>query len=253
MDKSAYFKSIQEIHQDEWRDLSYKKIYFGHMSIGYNIISGIEKVLEQHPEISLKIIEIEPNQIHPIADPAFSHSRLGGNEDPKSKVDAFVSLLEKGIADNLDIAFFKLCYVDINQGTNTKELFAYYKSAMQELSAKFPKTIFIHVTTPLTSHQTGFKALIKKMIGRPLRGHNNPAREQFNEMMRSEYAQTGKLFDLALIESTCSDMNAKNCQAKNKENLSLQPAYTEDGGHLNDFGSEIVAEQLLIFLATLKS
>lgn len=253
MDKSANLKSIQEIHQEKWLNLSHQKIYFGHMSIGYNIISGLKKVIQKNPKIELNIIEIDPNQILPISTPVFAHSRIGGNEDPKSKIDAFVSLMENGMAKNVDIAFFKLCYVDITLNTDTKDLFSYYKSAMQKLSEKYPETIFVHITTPLTSRQTGLKAFIKKIIGRPLRGANNPAREQYNAMIRGEYTQTGKLFDLALIESTCSDMNVKNCQAMNKENHSLQPAYTEDGGHLNDFGSEIVAEQLLIFLATLKS
>jgi hypothetical protein len=251
MNKSDHLKSIHEINHDKWLKLSHKKIYFGHMSVGYNIISGLKKVIEQNQAIELKIIEIDNDQISPLSDPVFAHSRLGGNEDPKSKIDAFVALMKNGMANNVDIAFFKLCYMDINQATNINGLFAYYKSSMQELSEKFPETIFAHVTTPLTSRQTGLKALIKKMIGRQLRGYNNTVREQFNEMMRNEYAQAGKLFDLALIEATCPDMNQENCQTTNKESLSLQPVYTEDGSHLNAFGSKIVAEQLLISLAAL--
>jgi lysophospholipase L1-like esterase len=61
--------------------------------------------------------------------------------------------------------------------------------------------------------------------------------------MRAEYTAKELIFDLALLESSST-------RKKRRTNPALLPIYTEDGGHLNDLGSKIIAEQLLIFLAT---
>lgn len=34
------YKSIKDVPDSTWKKLSEKKIYFGHQSIGYNIING---------------------------------------------------------------------------------------------------------------------------------------------------------------------------------------------------------------------
>ncbi|MDL1975901.1 MAG: hypothetical protein LWX55_14230 [Deltaproteobacteria bacterium] len=70
-------------------------------------------------------------------------------------------------------------------------------------------------------------------------------------MMRDEYTDKGTLFDLVLIESTCLDKKWKHFPDTNEKSPILLTFYTEDGSHLNEFGSKTVAEQLLIFLATL--
>ncbi|MEF9476235.1 MAG: hypothetical protein L0958_06070, partial [Candidatus Mariimomonas ferrooxydans] len=59
------------------------------------------------------------------------------------------------------------------------------------------------------------------------------------------------LFDLALIESTDSEGGMATFKKCGKSFYSLVPSYTNDGGHLNEDGRRIVAEQLLIFLANL--
>jgi hypothetical protein len=72
-----------------------------------------------------------------------------------------------------------------------------------------------------------------------------------NELLRKEYGKNAPFFDLAEIESTF--LNGKRAFSSERENTrySLVPSYTYDGGHLNDFGSKTVAEQLLVFLADL--
>ena len=242
-EKAVYFKTIQDIPSQKWADLSNKNIYFGHQSVGYNIIAGLQDVLQHQPGIKLNIIETENVQSQSLSIPFFAHSRIGVNQDPKSKIDVFVDLMDKGMAQKADIAFFKFCYVDIHQGTHIEELFTYYKTSLKRLSDKYPGTIFIHVTAPLTSQQTGVKAIIKKIIGKPLRGDNNKYREQFNKLMRTEYAGEESLFDLALLESSTPD--------NSETGLALHPSFTEDGGHLNKLGGKTIAEQLLIFLASL--
>ena len=81
--------------------------------------------------IKLNIVEtIDPSEFNA---PIFAHSRVGKNVDPKSKIDAFIGYMTQGIGDRADIAFFKLCYVDIEKGTDVAGLFKYYKEKIKYL------------------------------------------------------------------------------------------------------------------------
>ena len=73
----------------------------------------------------------------------------------------------------------------------------------------------------------------------------------FNDLLREELGKEELLFDLALIEATFPD-GTRNVHQKDGQSFhALVPEYTYDGGHLNEKGRRIVAEQLLIFLANL--
>jgi lysophospholipase L1-like esterase len=110
------------------------------------------------------------------------------------------------------------------------------------------------VTAPLTTVQTGIKARIKEIIGKPVGGYkDNIKREQFNEKLRKVYEGNGPVFDLAAIESTYPDGTRAFFKAASGTYPFLVPEYTVDGGHLNAKGRKIVAEQLLIVLAKLNS
>ena len=77
-------------------------------------------------------------------------------------------------------------------------------------------------------------------------------RNEFNDMMRNEYEDREPIFDLALIESTFLDGKREMYQENDIIYYSLVPDYTNDGGHLNEKGRKLVAEQLLIFLSELQ-
>ena len=59
------------------------------------------------------------------------------------------------------------------------------------------------------------------------------------------------LFDLAMVESTYEDGSRYTFSANGHTYYALVPEYTKDGGHLNELGQKVAAEQLLIFLAGL--
>lgn len=202
------FPNIKDIPASKWENLSQKKIYFGHQSVGYNIIEGMKDLMTENPQIRLNIIETSsPSDFK---GPLFAHSRVGKNRDPKSKIDAFVNFMENGIGNKADNAFLKLCFVDVTTGTDVQKVFNHYKNTLSKLKKDYPETILIHVTVPLTSKQTGIKGWIrsaknavKKIIGRPFSDyHENIERNQYNELLRKEYQGRGPIFDLALIEST---------------------------------------------------
>jgi hypothetical protein len=255
-EKIISFPSIKDVPASSWERLSQMKIFFGHQSVGYNIIDGIKDLMKENPQIRLNIVETDsPSEFNASL---FAHYKVGKNTDPNSKIKAFESWIVKGIGEKADIAFFKLCYVDLNTKTNIQDLFKNYKTTMSNLKGSYPETTFIHVTVPLTSEAIGIKRwlkkikdLVKTIIGTTI--YNNSNRSEFNEMLRKEYEGKASIFDLAKIESTYSDGRRIAIQKRGKTFYALVPEYTYDGGHLNETGRKKVAEQLLILLANISN
>jgi len=204
----------------------------------------------ENPKIKLNIVETDnPDDFK---QPLFAHARVGKNEVPQSKIDAFAYSTRHGLGNRADIAFFKFCYVDIKPETNVEKVLSSYKNIMASLKETYPKTTLIHVTAPLTTRQSGIKAWIKKIIGRPVRGiDDNIKRNQFNDHLRKEYTRKDPVFDLAAIECTAPDGTRASFVKNGKTYYQLVSDYTDDGGHLNKRGRKKVAEQLLILLAEL--
>ena len=249
-DKESTAAAIKDVPEASWKSLAGKKIYFGHMSVGSDLIEGINDLAKGSPQIRLNIVETASPSSFDY--PIFAHSRIGDNGDPKSKINAFVQLMDGGIGNSADIAFFKFCYIDILSATDADEVFNRYKNAMEALKRKYPKVSFVHVTAPLRVVQTGFLVPIKKIIGRPVGGYeDNIKRNRFNDLLRREYEGKEPIFDLARIESTYPDDSQATFDNEEKRYESLVAVYTQDGGHLNEIGRKIVARQLLVFLAKL--
>ena len=240
---------------DSLKKVAEERIFFGHQSVGYNIVAGLNDIARQYPEVHLNIIETnDPAKLD--GKPAFIHSPVGHNTDPASKLDDFSKYLDRGIAGKVDIAFVKFCYVDISQGSDINKIFSNYKESLAGLKKRYPGITFVHVTDPLTSEQTDLKTtvknLIKKIIGRPVRTHkDNIPRNLFNDMLKKEYQGREPLFDLASIESTRQDGSRVMHSKDGITFYSLAPEYTDDGGHLNETGRRIVAIQLIKFLSGL--
>ena len=242
--------SIKDVPDSAWKRLSEKKIFFGHQSIGFNIMAGIEDVLKENTKLGLSIVET--NNPADFTRPLFAHSRVGKNYEPLSKIRSFATFMDNGLGDKVDMAFFKFCNVDINRKTDAKGLFDEYAKTMAALKGKYPKTIFVHVTSPVRIVQTGIKVPLKKLLGKPIDGYeDNAKRGDYSELIRRAYAGKEPLFDLAMIESTMPDGTRATFTKDGKVCAYLVPEYTKDGGHLNEKGRKIVAEQLLIFLANL--
>jgi hypothetical protein len=51
------FPSIKNVPESQWEELSKKRIYFGHQSVGVNIVDGIKDVLRENPQIKLRVVE----------------------------------------------------------------------------------------------------------------------------------------------------------------------------------------------------
>jgi hypothetical protein len=251
------FPTIKEIPESAWENLSDKRILFGHQSVGFNIVEGMKDILKGNPQIKMNIIEsVTPWKV---IKPSFIHFPIGENTIPQSKINAFLSTIQKDSSERADIAFFKFCFVDIISNTDVYNLFENYKTTMENLKQAFPKTTFVYVTEPLTSEPSGIRRFAKKakylikqlMQDQTNNFSDNIRRNEFNELLKKQYEGKAPIFDIANIESTFPDGQRSVFSEDGKNYFSLVPDYTDDGGHLNKFGRKIVAEQILVFLAKL--
>jgi len=222
-----------------------KKIFFGHQSVGFNILDGVNGIYEGS---GLKLNVVKSKDAATLKGPAFAHFQVGHNDSPESKIEDFASFMRGGLGNRADVAFFKLCYVDVIYSTDVNGLFKKYKATLAGLKKEFPKTRFVHVTVPLTTPTSPFKGLIKSLMGKE---DNNIKRQLFNEMLRKEYSGREPLFDLAAIESTRPDGSRSSFQKSGNTYYSLAAEYTDDGGHLNGLGKKTVAAELLRLLSAL--
>lgn len=236
--------SVSEIER-----LAGKRIFFGHQSVGVNIIDGINQVIRDIPEGDLAIVETEdPADLH---SPVFAHARLGENHHPGSKMEHFARIMDNGFGGKVDIALLKFCYVDVDEHTDVSRMMDEYRETFSVLKQRYPQTRFVHLTLPLKRRLRGVKPFIKKIIGRgPDFEGRNVKRNEFNRLLRKEYEGKDPIFDLARIESTYPDGSRESFRRGGDIFYALVPDYTDDGGHLNEVGQRIVAEQLLQYLAS---
>lgn len=228
-------------------------IFFGHQSVGGNILDGIGELSRGSQQRTLPVEKAAPGAA--ARRPLLLHDWLGENRRPESKIDAFTAAMTGELGGRVDIAFFKFCYVDIGAGTEVEDLFARYRDAMGELRALRPGVVFVHVTVPLTTNPglvDGAKNLVKRVLGRPLKSRaDNVQRARYNQLVRETYGGKEPVFDLARLESTHPDGSRELFRDGGREHESLVPAYTDDGGHLNAAGRRVAAEALLEFLSAL--
>ncbi len=221
--------------ESEWSILAGKRIFFGHQSVGADIVDGINDLKNENN--SNEFIVIESKNKSDYLRPVFAHAFIGKNTDPKSKMDDFIAVLQNNLADTIDIAFMKLCYIDIDRHTDIADLFNYYQTSIKTLQERYPDLKILHCTVPLTITSGGLKGLAKVILGRD----NNVYRDRFNQLIRGHYPKN-EIFDIADLESRYPDGSVN-------ESVYGIPClitdYTSDGRHLNQKGRVFIAGELL--------
>lgn len=229
--------------------LSNKKIFFGHQSVGENILDGIRAMQNANGYTKLYIKETgDPDDFN---QPILAHAAIGKNGDPYGKIGDFVRMLEKGIGDKTDIALFKFCFWDIREETDVQKVFDHYTRAVITLQRKYPKMRFIHTTVPLMAYPSGMRARLKRWLGYPVAFDlDNIKRNELNKLIGEKYAGREPIFDIASAESTLPDGSRATFAHNGKTYFYLASEYTSDGGHLNEYSRKRVAEQMLDVLAS---
>lgn len=235
---------LRDVTGAQWAALARRPVFFGHQSVGHNIMSGVTRLLAGEA-IPLTVVESR----EPRADqPAFYHAAVGRNEYPLEKFDDFAAIAAR-FAQRPAIVMVKLCYVDIHRHTDAAALFADYRRRIDALRAAHPGLTVVHVTTPLTRTENWKGRLMATLRGHVPASQRNLARQRYNERLRQAYQGREPLFDLALLESTRPDGSRATIQREGQDVPFLVPEYTDDGGHLNPLGQRRAAEQLLALLA----
>ena len=210
------------VEASDLRAFSERRIFFGHMSVGKNILSGLR--------------EVGATSVPDLPDGGvLVHALIGENRHPVGKLENFEALVRGGLGDQVDMAALKFCYVDVSWYTDVEDLFGTYRETMDRLEADFPDVRFVHMTVPLTTGPHGIKDRLKVVLGRD----DNAARERYNDLVRAAYGPD-QLFDIAAIEAQGPD-GATGEHA-------LFGGYSSDGAHLNAAGASLVAAELVDFV-----
>jgi hypothetical protein len=221
------------------------RIFLGHQSVGADIVRGLGELPAIESAAALRICDKgHIDELPPGSQTRWLlvHTPIGRNRDPLSKLDEFERLLRGELAQRVDLALCKFCYVDVTAATAIDELFAVYHSRMQELAAAIAPIRIAHITIPLRAVSAGWRARLSRALGRrdPELAHNR-AREDFNRRLRQAFPAA--LFDLAAVESGQPEPLTASDSIR-----SLRVDYTNDGGHLNAQGRRIAARAFLQFL-----
>ncbi len=239
--------SLQDVEPGVLQKLSSRTVYFGHQSVGGNLVDGMTKLMTRDPRLKLNIVKTDDPQN--ITGGMFAHSDIGENGNPASKIAAFKAKLQNGIGDKSDVAFFKFCFWDIRAHTDVHKVFSDYQRTIAELREAYPRLKIVHFTVPLVSYPNGVYPRIRRMLGLPVGfDQDNIKRNELNRLIRSEYAGREPLVDIARYESTLPDGTRAVFVEGGQEYEHLAAANTDDGGHLNRDARVRAAEQLLITL-----
>jgi len=220
-----------------------KNIYFGHRSVGENIIEGLKKINSASGQNYLIINELKDNIT--FEGNYFVHSNIGHNGDPQSKFEEFTKNVNYLADKNLNIAMMKLCFVDITSNTDIDNVFKSYIAMIDSIKKKYPDLTIIHFTVPLKSKSSWIDNIKDKIKDRNNNDQkDNLVRNRYNKLLFSKYSKED-IFDLAGIESTYANGKREAIVVNGKPCYFLIKDYTEDGGHLNGLGKQLVAEKLI--------
>lgn len=233
---------------EELQRVANKRVYFGHQSVGDNIVQGLRDLMADDPRLALNLVHADEASAK---GPVFLEFHIGSNGDPGSKDLAYAAVMDKGAGDQDGIAIYKYCFVDINASSDIESMFQQYAKDVKVMKHRYPGLTFVHVTVPLTTVEAGWKAFLKSMMGRTTERDVDTKRNQYNDLLRQTYAGREPIFDLAEAESTLPNKSRSYVTVKGKQIYILASEYSSDGGHLNEVGRRWVASHLLAALANL--
>lgn len=217
------------------------RVLFAHMSVGSNILDGLSaKNRSIKEQLLIKIIE--PASSGKTYDQGINHIKIGANSQPYQKLSNFREFLAANDNGRLfDLVGIKFCYVDVTRKTDIHALFKTYDALVKDMQERYPHIKFVHFTVPLTTHYSSLKNRIKTLI---LGDQDNIKRNAFNELLCATYKKQ-EIIDIARIESTFPNGSRMQHSYFLAKHYSLIPAYTTDGGHLNDLGKTRVAAEFI--------
>ena len=210
---------IDETLKADLETLRGAQIFFGHQSVGVNILEGL-RTLAREAGIALEIGE----------------AGVGENGRPASKFEDFARRAEAAPAGSLQLMLVKLCFADFTPSTDARPLVEAYERAVQRVRKAQPAVRIVHVTPPLFRPPAGLKTSIKRLLA------------EFRGLLLAAFPGE-TFFDLAALESTRPDGTREQCEVGGQQIPMLWPGFASDEGHLNDTGRRVVAKAFAHTLA----
>lgn len=210
-----------------------QKILFGHESVGFDVINGLDALSQAQParyglRIQHMIQAAWYQRNSGLGEFFFNH-----NGNPQGKVDAFVAKMHDGCGNAVDIAMMKYCYADLIERTDPRAAFEAYRNAYERLAQEYPKVTFVYWTCPITipSRCTDRRTAINRLIREHCRTQDLP------------------LLDIADIE--CHTPDGREITEAGGQKL--YEGYARDqGGHLNATGAQRVGRGWWWLMARLR-
>jgi hypothetical protein len=219
--------------------LAGRAIYFGHQSVGANIMNGVRRAVAASSGTKPTVASVGTA---PAAGDMqvgrWDEGYVGANYDPISKINAFQTVMLSAAGGALDgfgggksIAMMKFCFVDV-QGSwyashGDADLFAAYQAMVATVQAQRPNVRLVHFTIPLCYPDST----------------DNAKREAYNARLRAAYG-TG-VFDLAKLESTDPGGNA---MVGANGRYAYQGWVVGDNCHPGTAGEDMLAAALIDYL-----
>lgn len=235
----------------DWAAVRGRRVFFGHQSVGDNILDGMCDLASAAGEAAPQVISLDAGGAQglagagstgaPSGDGFLAEAHIGENGDPAAKMADFARLMRGGVGAAVDVALMKFCYVDFGRRTRPDRLFDDYLAMADRLAQEFPDVTLLHATVPLTTGPS---------LANALRG-------AFNSMLRERYA-ADRIIDIAALETGTTPVDRAASDGSRRRidvpaafaRETLDPALTTDGGHLNDLGRRRVATGFLRALAS---
>jgi hypothetical protein len=236
---------IAPLTRTEWDALARRTVFFGHQSVGENVLDGLRKIGEIENWPALRIVDASAPDTGAIQGPALVHEKIGQNGDPHSKVQAFREALDSGLGARVDVALMKFCFWDIRRDTNIDTVFTEYQQTMADLVRRYPKVTFAYATVPLVAADVDWRARLRRLVGLTTPSDDdNVVRERLNRKIREAYGSGQVLFDVARAEEEPSGAEPQP---------ELAADFSSDGAHLNEAGRRRVGTQFVRALSAAPS
>jgi hypothetical protein len=229
--------------------LSQRTIFFGHQSVGRNILEGVRELMAADPRIRLRVVDAAAEPLG--GEPGLLDFRIGRNGDPASKNASFLQVLAANRVPAGAVLISKYCYADIDGSTNVEKMFADYRGMVAVLRSRYPQAVVLHTTVPLTVSEPLWKYRVKKAIGHGTGVEVNARRNHFNDLLRAEYRGKDPIFDIAEAESTHADGSRQYVDVGGRRVYTLASEWSDDGSHFNQAGRRMIARRLLETLVEL--
>lgn len=213
-----------------------KRTVFGHQSVGWQVLQGVEMWANEFGQPDPTFPDYESGSL-PGSGGFLAHFYAGTNGDVFTKTAEFLSHLQNGLASQVDIIVMKFCYADLRSGSGytPQQMFDEYKLWVDTVESTYPALTVIYATTAI-------------VMGENSDGANNGLRQTYNDLVRAEYAASGRLWDVADIQST--DPSGNKVLYGGIE--SLYSGYASpDQRHIYGLGRTTVSAPLLQIIAGL--